>query len=175
MEINSIKFSSSPHDLIISPYLQNNDFVLPNISSCVGYDIDIIITSTIVKLREKDSMSIASDSEEINNIELICKNKRDSVKFIDALVELGDLLIQYSLYDEAYYFYFIAIEKCTTFGIPESNIKHDASLQIAKILFAGNIQHSDSSIHMKELAGQIFDYLIMVFKSEEAMVYRSND
>ena len=69
MEINSIKFSSSPHDLIISPYLQNNDFVLPNISSYVGYDIDNMITSIIAKLKEKDLMTIASDSEEINNID----------------------------------------------------------------------------------------------------------
>ena len=84
------------------------------------------------------------------------------------------MLSQYFLYDEAYYFYYIAIEKCTTIGIPESNVKHDASLQIAKILFAGNIQHSDSSILMKELAGQLFDYLIIDFKSEEAMLYRSN-
>lgn len=172
--MNSIKLSSTPHNLIISPYEQNKDFVLPNISSYLGYDIDNIITSTIAKLREKDLMSIASDSEEINHIELICKTKRDSEIFIEALVELGDLLTQYFLYDEAYYLYFIAIEKCTTFGIPESNIKHDASLQIAKILFAGNIQHSDSSIYMKELAGQIFDYLIIVFNSDEAMLYRSN-
>lgn len=89
------------------------------------------------------------------------------------MVQIADLLIQYGMRHEVFYFYYKAW--INTENIEDSTkwISHDALLQIAKILYVGRIFLDDTEYenNNKEKAKEIFEYLVDQYESVEANTY----
>ena len=173
-----VAFSTIPGTITIPlhPYRNeaNNEtytrnIIVPNLSSFANTNIQTMLSVNIFELREIENFSIVSNCEEIEEVEQIVCGKSPFCNISKAMTSLGGLLLQYSLYDAAYYFYFSAIVFAQSSATVEdqSVLTHDPLLQIAKMIHVGHVIPPQDSGKIG-LARQIFLFLINNFDSDEA-------
>jgi hypothetical protein len=126
---------------------------------------------------EIDLLSLVSEKNEIDKIEEICTTRKATImtqEFAQAMAELGDSLLQDSLYNAAFYFYFEAIYCCTALKLLRSELLRRPLLQVAKMVRCNRVRIENTSCNA-QLAKEAFGFLIEVFECEEAMTYRFID
>mmetsp|Transcript_99463 Transcript_99463/g.195374 ORF Transcript_99463/g.195374 Transcript_99463/m.195374 type:complete len:192 (+) Transcript_99463:78-653(+) len=169
-----VKNSVTPENVQIAPQQVGVGFKstsevldVPNLSSFFDVHCDSMLSLYIDELRKRDKYAIVSDAEEIDEIDKIMKSSASTfVDLSEACNSLGSLLLQHSLHDPAYYFYFEAINFAK--GCGDFELIHDPLLQMAKMLYVGNI----TTPNAKGLADAYFSFLIQHFGSEEATSFK---
>jgi hypothetical protein len=133
-----------------------------------GSELTGMLVWVVDELRRRDSYAFVSDKKRIDSIETTClKDNRiltgDGAK---AMVLLANLLQQYELYDESYFFYYTAITILIAEGSTGNAAFHNALLQIAKMIRVGRFPARGN------LTENIFNYLIARFNSTEAASFQ---
>lgn len=144
-----------------------------NISSYKDYEYNKLLNECEKKLLYYDYISIVSDIDEINETISLLKENNDSIKTFEAMVKIADLLVQYGMRHEAFYFYHKAWINTKIIQNSTKYISHDSLLQMAKILYVGKISLNGTQYESnnKEKAKEIFEYLIFHYNSAEAKIY----
>ena len=148
-----------------------------NISLYAGCNFHQFLPLVLVKLRGKKLFPYEKNN--IDNIEMILSVKPliVSCDTLRAMVDIGNMVLQYTSYHEAFYFYHKAwtlSSSCSTYTNINSHaehefqvlMEHNALLQMARIIRA----IGDNSV-----AITIFNELVSNYGSEEAKSHLDDD
>jgi hypothetical protein len=174
------------YSCLIEPVLKNNsevqihlkkdkltecDFILPNLSSFCECEFNGILHWALDVLRDKTFLSITLAKKRIDLIESVFAKENATVfEYAASLTKLADLLLQYSMYDGAYYFYFYAATFARSPDPLCKEVQRKALLQIAIMLRVKHI--TSKTCDTEVLANKLFSYLILFFECEESITFQ---
>lgn len=148
------------------PWLQ-----IENYSFHCGTEFQQVLKYSLDMLREKDIYALISEEADISEAEVgLLKDTTQPPHQAKLLNMLGDMLVQYQLYHEAYYFYHRSFSICKSLDDRSSRTTHNCLLQMGKILYNEKLKdESHSPVRSLSLvAHNIFEWLAVVYKSSIA-------
>lgn len=137
-------------------------------SEFVGQDLLLMLTLAVDSMLQEDHWNVFSNDLEIKELS---KKLTTDIRDLDALNDLGDLLLTYKKASLAYFFYCYALKE-NVLEKWDTNCEHVSLLQLAKILYCRSLGLKHSQLAQSLiLAKEVFDFLFTHYMCEEAESY----